>query len=178
MITDGHGPCAPEAAADRADPTFFVARPEADRYGCPMLSPREVFLNLVNGVCEERWTDLPELYAEDTHISHPFDPYRSGPLLSRAAIQQHFTPPAGSTSPIKRRPVVTAVHETTDPEVIVAEFEYQGTVIASGEPFAIPCVFVMRIRDGKIVESRDYMDHVRSAQSRGTTEQLIQAITE
>ncbi|WP_223839922.1 nuclear transport factor 2-like protein [Saccharopolyspora pogona] len=25
--------------------------------------------------------------------------------------------------------------------------------------FAVPCVFVLRVRDGQIVESRDYVDH-------------------
>ena len=38
---------------------------------------------------------------------------------------------------------------------------------------AVPCVFVMRIRDGLIVESRDYIDHVAFAQARDTLDDLI-----
>jgi hypothetical protein len=36
--------------------------------------------------------------------------------------------------------------ETTDPEVIVAEFEYQGTV----EPFALAGILVIRVRAARI----------------------------
>jgi len=130
------------------------------------MTPTEVFHQLVHGVCEERWEDLPQLYAEDAHVSHPFAPDGTPDLRSREDLQRHFTPPAGWTSPIRRRPENIRVHQTADPEVIVAEFEYRGENIASGQPFAIPCVFVMRVRDGQIVESRDYIDHERSRQAR------------
>ncbi|MFI0778069.1 hypothetical protein [Streptomyces sp. NPDC021212] len=33
-------------------------------------SPQEVFLALVNGVAEGRWNELPDLYAEQTHVVH------------------------------------------------------------------------------------------------------------
>ncbi|MCU1687719.1 MAG: hypothetical protein JWQ81_8458 [Amycolatopsis sp.] len=46
------------------------------------------------------------------------------------------------------------VHETTDPEVIVAEVTSR---IKRGEgEMTMPTVFVMRIRDGLILSSRDY----------------------
>ncbi|MEV0268000.1 nuclear transport factor 2 family protein [Hamadaea sp. NPDC050747] len=131
-------------------------------------TPAEVFHRLVHAVCDERWQDAIDLYADRTDVSHPFAADQS-PMLSREELRQHFTPPPGWTSPIRRRPGNIRVHETTDPEVVVAEFEYQGENIASGERFAVPCVFVMRVRDGRIVESRDYIDHARSARARGET---------
>ena len=90
-------------------------------------------------------------------VSHPFHPLGAPPLLSREALREHF---AGGPQPyqgptLRRQPTRINVHETTDPEVIVAEFQYEGTVVETGEPFTIPAVFVMRVRDGKIVESRD-----------------------
>jgi ketosteroid isomerase-like protein len=129
-------------------------------------TPTEVFHQLVNAVCEERWDDAVQLYAEHTDVSHPFAPDDAPPLLSRDDLSRHFTPPPGWTSPIRRRPANIRIHETADPEVIVAEFEYQGENIASGKPFTIPCVFVMRVRNGQIVESRDYIDHARSVRAR------------
>ncbi|MEV6967945.1 nuclear transport factor 2 family protein [Hamadaea sp. NPDC051192] len=129
-------------------------------------TPAEVFHRLVQAVCDERWQDAIDLYADRTNVSHPFAADQS-PMLSREQLSHHFTPPPGWVSPIRRQPVDIRVHETADPEVIVAEFEYQGVTIASGEPFAVPCVFVMRVRDGLIVESRDYIDHARSARARG-----------
>jgi ketosteroid isomerase-like protein len=48
------------------------------------------------------------------------------------------------------------VHQTGDPEVVVAELELRGTVRGTGRPFAFPSVGVIRVRDGRIVAYRDY----------------------
>jgi len=138
-------------------------------------SPREVFLALVNGVAEGRWRELPSLYAEQTNVVHPFDPLRPAALRSRDALREHFTP-TDATARLHRRPANITIHETTDPEVIVAEFEYQGTNADTGEPFALPAIFVLRVRDGEIVESRDYFDHLSAAQVRGQLNALVAAV--
>ena len=65
------------------------------------------------------------------------------------------------------------IHETTDPEVIVAEFEYQGTAADTGEPYALPAIFVLRVRNGEIVSSRDYHDHLASARVSGRLDQAL-----
>ena len=141
-------------------------------------TPREIFLKLVHGVCEERWADVVDLYAEQTDVSHPFHPLGAPPMLSREALRDHF---AGGSQPdkgptLRRRPTRINVHETTDPEVVVAEFQYEGIVVETGDPFAIPAVFVIRVRDGKIVESRDYLDHLRSAAARDMLPEVLDAI--
>src|SRR5262245_22752477 len=119
------------------------------------LSPREVFLALVNGVADGRWDELPGLYAEQTHVTHPFHPQRAPALRTRDELREHFRPtPAGPR--LHRRPANITIHQTTDPEVIVAEFEYRGTVADTGEPFVLPGIFVLRVRNGEIVSSRDY----------------------
>jgi ketosteroid isomerase-like protein len=51
------------------------------------------------------------------------------------------------------------VHETDDPEVIVAEFDYDGLITTTGHAFRFSNVQVLRVRDGLIVETRDYHDH-------------------
>lgn len=128
-------------------------------------TPQEVFHALVDGVAEGRWNELPDLYAEQTHVVHPFDPHRSPALRTRDELRQHFRPTGGPR--LNRRATNITIHETTDPEVIVAEFEYQGTVVETGEPFALPGIFVLRVRDGRIVSSRDYFDHLTAARVRG-----------
>jgi ketosteroid isomerase-like protein len=130
------------------------------------VSPREVFLALVNGVADGRWDELPSLYAEQTHVVHPFDPLRQAALCTRDALREHFRP-TGAGPRLRRRPANITIHETTDPEVIVAEFEYQGTNVDTGEPFVLPAIFVLRVRDGEIIESRDYFDHLTAARIRG-----------
>jgi ketosteroid isomerase-like protein len=128
-------------------------------------TPREVFLALVNGVADGRWDELPGLYAERTDVVHPFDPLRAPALRTRDERREHFRP-TGEGPTLRRRPAAITIHETTDPEVIVAEFEYQGTVAETGEEFALPGIFVMRVRDGEIVSSRDYFDHLTAARIR------------
>lgn len=138
-------------------------------------SPAEVFLALVNGVAAGRWEELPSLYAEQTDVIHPFDPFRRAALRTRDELREHFAPTAEDV-PLHFRPANITIHQTTDPEVIVAEFEYQGTVAGSGEPFALPGIFVLRVRNGEIVSSRDYFDHLTSARVRGQLDALIAAV--
>jgi ketosteroid isomerase-like protein len=120
-------------------------------------TPREVFEALVAGVAAGHYDELPALYAEQTDVRHPFDPFRSPPLRSRAALAEHFAAGRAASPAIRREVVNALVHETADPEVVVGEFEYRCFGEETGE-FSIPCVFVLRVRDGEIVESRDYID--------------------
>lgn len=83
---------------------------------------------------------------------------------------------AGGVRRLDRRAADITIHETTDPEVIVAEFAYRGTVVETGEPFALPGVFVLRVRDGRIVSSRDYFDHLTAARVRGQFDALVDAV--
>ena len=138
-------------------------------------TPAEVFTRLLNGVCEQRWADLPALYAPRTHVVHPLDPHRSPPLLTPDELREHFLHGAKALGAVRFTPAAVTVHQTADPEVIIGEFEYRGTVPATGEPFVMPSIFVIRVRDGQIVESRDYADHVEVARLLGTLDQLTAA---
>jgi ketosteroid isomerase-like protein len=40
----------------------------------------------------------------------------------------------------------------------------------------VPCVFVMRVRDGRIIESRDYIDPIRTYTARGDLDRLIASL--
>jgi ketosteroid isomerase-like protein len=131
----------------------------------------------VNGVAEGPWDELPGLYAEQTHVVHPFDPLRAPALRTREELREHFRPTDAGPR-LHRRAANITVHETTDPEVIVAEFEYQGTVVDTGERFAQPAIFVLRVRDGEIVSSRDYFDHLTTARIRGQLDGLVAALSD
>lgn len=139
-------------------------------------SPREVFHELVHGVSERRLADLPGLYAEQTHVEHPMAPLGAAPLRTREELREHFQGGLNAEDELRFEPAGITVHETTDPEVVVAEFEYRGTVTDTGRPFAIPCVFVLRVRDGQIVASRDYIDHLGFARARGRLDELVAAM--
>ncbi|WP_037604331.1 nuclear transport factor 2 family protein [Streptacidiphilus rugosus] len=139
-------------------------------------SPREVFLRLVHGVAEGNWAELPELYGEVTDVRHPMAMPESEPLTGRRVLAEHFTaPPGAAESSPRRRVVDVVVHETADPEVIVAEFAYEFTG-PDRAPAKVPCVFVMRVREGRIIESRDYIDPIRTYTARGDLDLLLAAL--
>jgi ketosteroid isomerase-like protein len=138
-------------------------------------SPAEVFLALVNGLCQGRLDEVVDLYAETTDVSHPFDPLRGHGFTSREELHRHFTGrPLQQT--FKARPQNIRIHETRDPEVIVAEFEYAIDDLETRASSSYPCIFVMRVRNGKIVSSRDYVDHLGSAEARGRLGDLLSEI--
>ncbi len=131
-------------------------------------------LACVNGVAEGRTGELADLYAERTDVVHPFDPLRAPALTTRDELREHFRP-RDDRPRLPRRAATIASHETTDPEVIVAEFEDQGADPQTGEPYALPGIFVLRVRDGEIVSSRDYFDHFTAARIRGQLDDVVAA---
>jgi ketosteroid isomerase-like protein len=137
--------------------------------------PSAVFRALVEGVAAGRWDELAELYADDAIVNHPFDPLGGEPLKGRDAIEQHFAA-AAKAPPLSRRVSNVVTHSTADPEVLVAEFEYRGRAPGAAAEYSIPCIFVMRVREGKIVESRDYVHHIASASARGMLSEYLDAI--
>jgi uncharacterized protein len=140
------------------------------------LTPSEVFYQLVHGVCDQKWDDLPSLYAEETNVVHPLDPFRAPPLLTREQLREHFAGGDDALGDVRFEPANITIHQTADPEVIVAEFEYQGTLPGTGESFALPGIFVIRVRDGQIVSSRDYVDHLGMAKLLGRLDELVAAL--
>lgn len=121
-------------------------------------SPADVFRRLVQGVCDRQIDQLSSLYAEQTSVVHPLDPQRAPALTTRQQLTEHFRGGFQALGEIRFTPAALTLHQTTDPEVIIGEFEYRGVAPGSGEPFDIPNIFVVRVRDGQIVESRDYGD--------------------
>jgi ketosteroid isomerase-like protein len=125
-------------------------------------SPREVFLRVLDGIVNRRFAELPELYAEDAVVQHPFAPEGPTRLLEgREALRRHFAQAAGM--PIRMSAKDVVVHETTDPEVIIAEFVYRVEVTTTGKTFELPNIFVYQVRNGHIVRSRDYANHAAFA---------------
>ncbi|HEV7974288.1 nuclear transport factor 2 family protein [Amycolatopsis sp.] len=137
-------------------------------------SPRGVFERLVYGVSDGKWDELPELYAPETQVSHPFLP-NSATMKTRQELRDHFALAGELSIQLQARDLV--VYESTDPEVVIGEFDYQGTT-ETGRPFRVSNIFVLRVRDGLIVESRDYGDHLSLAAASGRLKELISLLPE
>lgn len=128
-------------------------------------SPRVVFERLLDGVTGKKWDELPDLYAEDAVVEHPYAIPAPTRLEGREQIRKHFAGAAGMPLEMWARNVV--VHDTIDPEVIIAEFDYQGRATTTGRTFTFANIFVLTVRDGQIVTSRDYHNHRALAEAFG-----------
>ncbi|PPK65027.1 nuclear transport factor 2 family protein [Actinokineospora auranticolor] len=116
--------------------------------------------------------ELAGLYAEDTDVRHPFAPLGDTPLRTRAEVRAHFVGAPDRTPAVDRFEVVDqVVHRTDDPEVVIQEFSY--AITRDGRDFTLPCVFITRVRDGLIVESRDYAHHLAGARAFGRLDELL-----
>lgn len=123
--------------------------------------PRQALERLLASVAGRRWDELPDLYADDAVVLHPFALPSPTRLEGRAAVAAHFR--RVSQFPIRMRADHLIVHRTDDLEVIVAEFDYVGENTATKRRFSVRNVFVLRVRQGRIVESRDYVNHAAFA---------------
>jgi uncharacterized protein len=136
-------------------------------------SPTAVFHRLSQGISEGRWHDLADLYAEDAVVDQPFVSTAPGRIEGRETLRAHFAGAAGMGLSMVAHDVV--VHETADPEVIVAEFDYDITGPAGSVTAAN--IQVLRIRDGLITATRDYHDHLAIARATGTVPALVAAVS-
>ncbi len=126
---------------------------------------------------ERQLDDLANLYAEHTDVRHPLAPLGDTPLRTRAELRAHFANSGGRTAgPVQFEPTNAIVHVTADPELVIFEFNY--AVEANGRTFELPCIFVVRVRNGQIVESRDYGDHIGLARTFGRLDDLIDRLHE
>jgi len=142
-----------------------------------MRTPEDTFRAMLDGACRLQNGDLGQIdklagfYAEETDVRHPMAPLGDTPLRSREALRKHFAA-AGSAGLAGFRVEDVRVHQTADPEVIVGEFTYRGDA-----GWAAPCIIVFRIRDGLIIESRDYIDHLGLARATNTLDALCEQLT-
>lgn len=139
------------------------------------LSPREVFQKLIEGISAGRFTELAELYAEDALVETVLEPVGPRRLEGRAALKERFAQVSAS-SPVELTPANVVVRETDDEEVVVAEFDYHVHHRVTGRTFEAANIQVLRVRDGLIVSSRDYHDHLALIVAGGNLPQLVAAL--
>jgi ketosteroid isomerase-like protein len=126
-------------------------------------SPRAVFERQIACLRTDDGETQLRLYAEDCVYEFPFATDRPRRIVGREEIRRVMTP---LWEEARRKGVRIAgydgtLHETTDPEVVIAEFTLSievGQILSR-----ISFVQVIRVRGGQIVELREYFDpHARS----------------
>jgi ketosteroid isomerase-like protein len=128
-------------------------------------SPRQVVEALMQGISDGAWQDLHRWYSQDATVEYPFALPSPSRLEGLEAIRKYFA--AAATFPLKLKTRNMIVHETSDPEVVVAEWDYDGLATTTGRRFQVSNIQVSRVRDGKIVTSRDYHNHAVLADAMG-----------
>ncbi|HEY3471541.1 MAG TPA: nuclear transport factor 2 family protein [Amycolatopsis sp.] len=121
---------------------------------------RPVFDAFLAASVENRWDDLADLYAEDVTIEMPFT-LPGVPRLTkgREELRRRFHAAAQVRQVVRAENVV--VHETSDPAVLVAEFDLHQEL--RGEPLVVSYVMVVTVENGLIKHSRDYTDTAAAA---------------
>ncbi|WP_327286235.1 MULTISPECIES: nuclear transport factor 2 family protein [unclassified Streptomyces] len=139
------------------------------------LSPREVSQKLLETIGAGRYSELAALYAEDTVVETVFEPVGPRRFEGRAVLAERFAQ-VSAGSPVELTPVNVVIRETDDPEVVVAEWDYRVDHRATGRTFETANIQVLRVRDGLIVSSRDFHDHLALVVAGGHLPQLVQAL--
>jgi len=139
----------------------------------PPASPSQVFERQRRAITARAWNELADLYAEDVVVELPFNLPHPLRLVGREQLQARFL--AGSRLPLEMEMQNLTVRQTDDPEVIVAEFDYVGRTTDSNRVFSVANIIVMRVRDGRIVWSKDYHNHAVLAQVLGAVPELTTA---
>jgi ketosteroid isomerase-like protein len=115
----------------------------------PVLQPRDVFAQQIKHVLDDDRNAQLKLFAEDCVWEFPFAegdfPRR---MVGREEIRRLMSPywektRGGGSKPESR---ILNIHETSDPEVIVAEFDFFGP------NYRIPFAQVLRVRGNMIIE--------------------------
>lgn len=121
--------------------------------------------------------DIADFYAPQVVIDMPFAPAALFPARTetdREALRARFR--AGAALRTYERVTGTRIHETADPEVVIAEYDLHGRLAATDEPFTLSFLMVMTIRDGLIVHTRDYADPIAGAKALGRLPALLEAL--
>jgi ketosteroid isomerase-like protein len=98
------------------------------------------------------------LFAPDGYVEWPYQPAGvPGRVDGRERLREFLTAQAqGLVRFDEYRD--TVIHETTDPEVVIVEYDVHGTVIPTGAPLHQRIIAVIRVRDGLVVSYRDYLN--------------------
>jgi uncharacterized protein len=141
-----------------------------------LVTPSQVIEALMQGISDERWGELDEFYDAEAVVDYPFAMPAPIRLSGRDAIRRYFA--SAARLPLRLRVRNMVVHETADPEVVVAEWDYDGLATTTGRSFQVSNIQISTVRDGKIVASRDYHNHLLLADVTGRLPAMLEAMAD
>jgi predicted enzyme related to lactoylglutathione lyase/ketosteroid isomerase-like protein len=124
-------------------------------------TPRDLLMAFHRALVALSADDLADLHAPDAVYEFPLlTTGRPERYVGREAIREGLC--AAWSAPVRVTEIRNVVvHESTDPEVIIAEQEAATAIVGTGERFSVPFLLVLRARAGLIVHVRDYSARTR-----------------
>lgn len=142
-------------------------------------SPRDVLARFHQAMLDSSADALADLYAVDGIHEFPLTaPGRPPRYNGREEIRAGYGAAWGASPARVDEIRDVVVHETADPELIVAEQVVAATNTTTGQPFTLAFLLVMRVRDGLIVHLRDYMDALGAAWALGRLPAVVAALSD
>ncbi len=142
-----------------------------------IMRPREALARFHRAMLDFSADDLADLCAVDAVYEFPFlAPGRPARYQGREETRAGFRVAWGA-APVRVDEIRNVVaHETTDPEVIIAEQDLVATLTTTGRRFTSSFLLVMRVRDGLITHVRDYADALRTTHALDRLPTLIASL--
>lgn len=139
-------------------------------------SAREVTERFLAAALDPSGETLADLYADPVVIEMPFAPpgFPKRSETANADLRARFK--GGVAVRVYEKIDGVVIHETTDPEVVIVEYDVHGKRVADDEPFVLSYINIMTIRDGKIVHSKDHTDPINAAKALGMLPRLVEAL--
>ncbi|MFV2172677.1 nuclear transport factor 2 family protein [Actinomadura sp. LOL_016] len=138
-------------------------------------TPEGVFRRMLELLMAKDMDGIAGLWAPDGTIAFPFAEAGAPTRLDgREAVREYL---AGYPDVYDVTGVPAArVHRTGDPETVVLEFSAEGRTVRTGAPYRMDYVTVVTVRDGLIIECRDYWSPVQAARASGGLEALREGL--
>ena len=141
-------------------------------------SPRQTAERLLHAAISADPGDMADCYAPSVVIEMPFAVaplYPDRIETTREELRARYQ--AGRAKRLYKGLSNVVIYETTDPEVVIVEYELHGEFTETAEPFSMRFLMILTIRDGQIVHSRDYSNPIAGAQFLGKVPELVAALS-
>ncbi|TCC45422.1 nuclear transport factor 2 family protein [Kribbella pittospori] len=142
-----------------------------------MLTADEILSRYRRAIIDLSADDLAELYAVDAVHEFPFlFPGMPDRLAGREQIRAAYRAAWAASAVQPRELLDVAAHSCSAGSVLVVEQVVVGQHRTTEEPFELPGVLVLHIRDGQLVRVRDYLDGLAVARAAGRLATVAKAL--
>jgi uncharacterized protein len=114
------------------------------------------------------------MWADDGAMEFPYAPPGYPARLPDKAAIRDYMRDYPATVDIKTF-AIDAFHHTQNPDVVIVEFSVEGRAIPTDRPYSMRYVGVITLRDGAIINYRDYWNPMVAAVAFGGPEALTAA---